>query len=54
MIIECMTNDGFEDQLTSSGQYKVKETGSNGFLIENDKSQERWYGSARFEIQLPK
>jgi hypothetical protein len=54
MIAECMTNDGFEDQLTSSTQYKVKEIGANDYLIENDQSQERWYGSARFKIQLPK
>jgi hypothetical protein len=52
MIIECTCNDGFEDQLTATTQYPIKEFGSNSVLIENDKGQERWYGNQRFEIKL--
>ena len=51
MIVECMTNSGFEDQLTTSANYRVKELGDNDYLIEDDKGKERWYGTARFEIQ---
>ena len=53
MIIECTCNDGFEDQLTATTQYNLKEFGNNSVLIENDKGQERWYGKQRFEIQMP-
>ncbi len=51
MIIECKDNDGFEDQLTASTTYRVKEAGENSYLLRNDKGQDRWYGTARFEIE---
>lgn len=52
MIIECTCNDGFEDQLTATSEYRLKQLGDNSVLIENDKGEERWYGRHRFEMQL--
>ncbi|WP_165839957.1 MULTISPECIES: hypothetical protein [Motiliproteus] len=52
MIIECICNDGFEDQLTSSYEYTIVKMGSNSVLIENDQGQTRWYGTRRFEFKL--
>lgn len=50
MNIECTDNSGFEDALSNEQTYKVLATGVNGYLIENDKNQERWYGSIHFKI----
>ncbi len=46
--LECLDNGGFEDQLSPNRIYKVLEFGTNSVLIENDLSQERWYGEAHF------
>lgn len=51
MIIECVRNDGFEDQLTASSAYRVKELGENSYLIENDREDQRWYGHQHFTIR---
>ena len=53
MNIECQNSDGFEDQLSNNRIYKVKEIGANGYLIENDQSQVRWYGESKFSIKMP-
>lgn len=50
MNIICTNNDGFSDQLSNDRIYKVLATGVNGYLIENDKNQERYYGSSKFKI----
>jgi hypothetical protein len=50
MIIECVDNSGFEDGLSNDRKYKVLATGVNGYLIENDNSQERWYGAVHFKM----
>ncbi|MEH6824574.1 MAG: hypothetical protein V7629_11750 [Motiliproteus sp.] len=52
MIIECVRNEGFENQLTESSAYQVKELGENSYLIENDEQQRRWYGRQLFTIKL--
>ncbi len=52
MNIECIDNGGFEDQLTASSQYRVKEIGHNGYLIENDNEQARWYGESKFSMKM--
>lgn len=52
MIIECIDNGGFEDQLSDAGSYRVIQRGVNSYLIENDLGQERWYGTAKFEIEF--
>ncbi len=52
MIIECVKNDGFEDQLTQENDYQVKSLGENSYLIENDKQESRWYGTQHFAIKL--
>jgi len=49
ITIECIDNNGFEDQLTDCMEYKVKEVGSNGYLIENDNEENRWYGAMKFK-----
>ena len=51
MFIECIRNEGFEDQLTASTAYKVKEFGENSYLIKNDNEEPRWYGQQHFSIQ---
>ncbi len=48
MYIRCNDNDGFEDQLTTSTLYEVMCFGTNGYLIVNDRNQERWYGTSKF------
>ncbi len=53
MQIECNDNDGFSDQLSNDRIYAVKEIGSNGYLIESDQSQDRWYGASKFSIINP-
>jgi hypothetical protein len=50
MNIICTDNSGFEDQLRNETTYKVLATGVNGYLIENDQNQERWYGAVHFTI----
>jgi len=50
MIIECIRNDGFEDQLTAEGAYRVQEMGDNSYLIENDNEEARWYGRQHFRL----
>ena len=50
MRAQCKDNAGFEDQLTSSKSYRLLRAGSNSYLIENDKGQERWYGSQNFTL----
>lgn len=50
MIIECVDDGGFEDQLNTGGQYEVDEIGENSYLIENDTGQKRWYGTAKFKV----
>ncbi len=50
MIILCIDNGGFEDQLKTNLTYAVKERGKNSYLIENDSGQKRWYGTAKFEV----
>ncbi len=52
MFIECVRNDGFEDQLTASTDYQVQELGENSYLIENDKAEARWYGRQHFTVKL--
>jgi hypothetical protein len=48
MHITCVNNGGFEDQLTVSQQYHVKEYGENSYLIENDNGGRQWYGTIHF------
>lgn len=52
MIVECVNNDGFEDQLGEAvlSEYEVKEIGENSYLIENDNEENRWYGTDKFRI----
>ncbi len=50
MLIECIQNDGFEDQISENKKYVVKAVGENSFLIENDKSEQRWYGRLHFSF----
>jgi hypothetical protein len=50
MHVECTSNDGFEDQLTASTLYAVKEFKGGSVQIENDLSQVRWYGLSKFKI----
>lgn len=52
MIISCHDKSGFEDQLTETKPYTVLKRGENSYLIENDLGQERWYGIAKFSIEL--
>ncbi|WP_207062121.1 hypothetical protein [Motiliproteus sp. SC1-56] len=52
MVIECVRNEGFEDQLTESSAYQVQELGKNSYLIQNDKEEPRWYGRQHFNIKL--
>jgi hypothetical protein len=52
MIITCISNNGFEDKLTVNFAYKVKELGTNSYLIENDEGRLCWYGESKFEIKL--
>ena len=52
MYIECIRADGFEDQLTSTMTYQVKEVGENSYLIENDNEESRWYGNQHFSVKL--
>jgi hypothetical protein len=54
MIIECIDNDGFEDQLTKGHGYVVTMIGNGGesFQVKNDKGDLRWYGEAKFEVVL--
>jgi hypothetical protein len=51
MTVECKDAEGFEDQLSKDGLYKVKEMKNNSVLIENKKGDERWYGRYRFSIK---
>lgn len=52
MIVECINNDGFEDQLGEAvlSEYEVEEIGENSYLIENDNEENRWYGTDKFRI----
>ena len=50
MYVTCNTNGGFEDQLTTGGEYAVKEIGENSYLIENDQKEQRWYGQQNFKV----
>ena len=54
MIVECVDNSGFEDQLTNGTEYTVKLIGNGAaeMQIENDDQVERWYGSSKFRVQL--
>lgn len=55
MIIDCIDNIGFEDQLTNTTNdfpYEVQEIGANSYMIENDNGERRWYGAYRFNIML--
>lgn len=52
MYIKCISNGGFEDQLTTSATYKVKKVGENSYQVENDVKQQRWYGQSHFKIQI--
>lgn len=46
--VVCKDEDGFEDQLTSSTPYAIREVGVNSYLIENDNEELRWYGDQNF------
>ena len=50
MYVDCKTNSGFEDQLTSGGTYKVKTLGQNSYQVVNDKGELRYYGTSHFDI----
>lgn len=52
MLIECVRNEGFEDQLTTNSAYQVEEIGENSYLIQNDSQDQRWYGRQHFTIKL--
>lgn len=49
MNILCVCDNGFEDQLTKGKKYEVVSTGANGFEIENDNGEERYYGATKFK-----
>ena len=50
MRIICKDTEGFEDQLTPRKIYKIEKIGVNGFLVADDKGQERWFGFCHFDI----
>ena len=50
MILNCIDNSGFEDQLTNSTEYRAKEVQGGSYLVLNDKGQERWYGECKFAV----
>jgi hypothetical protein len=50
MHVECTDNGGFEDQLTASTLYAVKEFKGGSVQIEDNKGVTRWYGLSKFKI----
>lgn len=51
MIAICKTNDAFEDQLTTDGQYPILEVRGGSVLIETDCGHRRWFASGRFLLR---
>jgi hypothetical protein len=51
-MVKCTDNGGFEDLLTENHNYVMIERGVNGFLVETDKGDLRWFGSMKFEVVL--
>jgi hypothetical protein len=51
-MIKCIDNSGFEDLLTENQMYPIVERGVNGFLVECDKGDLRWFGGLKFEVVL--
>ena len=49
MMITCICNEAFEDQLTKGKAYRVLSTGVNGFMIKNDKKEVKDYGAMKFK-----
>ena len=48
MHIQCIDNNGFEDQLTAGKTYAVTDFQGNSVQLEGDKGQIRWYGRLKF------
>lgn len=49
MIVECISNDGFEDQLTVGQRYSGLLLGGSVNLV-NDSDVLRWYGTCKFRV----
>ena len=52
MLVECKSNTGFEDQLTTEEAYQVQQVGENSYLVTNDKGDLRYYGQQNFNVVL--
>ncbi len=51
MYIQCLDNDGFEDQLTQGQTYQLSDSQGYSIQLNNDNGQLRWYG--RFKFSAP-
>ena len=49
MIVECVSTDGFEDQLTVGDRYQCMVEGGSVKLV-NDSGVMRWYGRCKFRL----
>lgn len=53
MILECIDNDGFEDQLHTGQEYEaITIKGGSVLLWCSRYEQRRWYGLQRFRFVL--
>ena len=48
MIIQCIDNDGFEDQLTQGQTYRVTDIQGYSLQLNDDNGRLRWYGRFKF------
>lgn len=44
----CISEEGFEDQITHGIHYDVVKYGMNSYFIENDRGEQKWYGKVHF------
>lgn len=49
MIVQCISNDGFECHLTE-GEFYVVEPRNNSYRLLDDKGVIRWFGRDKFRI----
>ncbi len=48
MHIQCIDNNGFEDQLTDGQRYRVITALGNSIQLRDDRGCLRWYGRVKF------
>ncbi len=50
MKVICISNEAFEDSLTTTESYNLIEAKNASLLIVNDLGEMRWYGANKFNL----